>query len=122
VQDAESFDGTTWVDGYNIVGTWDGTAFTLTELPTIAAEPLFDRDYETPTDDCDREDYRPVLDFIDTLDREALGIVGGGSDVWDGRCGATIEAYFDTPELREAISPMSDRIVTYFLMEEVDPG
>lgn len=121
--DAETVDGTTWLtDLYNFVGTWDGEHFTITEPLTLATEPNFERTDGTPTYDCDEQDFGPILDFIDALDRDGLGIIGGGSDVWDGRCGATIEAYFDTPELRAAIAPIEDEVVTYFFMTPVDPG
>lgn len=117
--DSESATGTTWGGSYRIVGTWDGSVFTLTEPPTISTTPPFTQDYGRLTDGCDPEEIRAIFDFIDTLDRDALGIVGGGSDRWDGRCGANIEATFDTQELRDAIAPMADRIITSFWFRPV---
>ncbi len=99
--DFESASGTTWGGTYRLVGTSDGGTFTLTEPVTSSTEPPFEQVYGTPTPGCDEDDFFPVLDFLETLDREALGVIGGAEDAWDGRCGATVEAYFDTTELRK---------------------
>lgn len=118
--DFESASGTTWGGRYRLVGTWDGTTFTLTEPVTATTEAPFEQVYDTPTSDCNADDFLPVLGFLETLDREALGIVASGDDVWDGRCGAFVEAYFDTAELREALVPMADRITTFFYFTPVE--
>ncbi|MGB3733686.1 MAG: hypothetical protein WA964_01925 [Ilumatobacter sp.] len=87
---------------------------------TATTEAPFEQVYGTPTSDCNADDFFPVLDFLETLDREALGIIVSGDDAWDGRCGAFVEAYFDTTELREALEPMADRITTFFLFTPVE--
>ena len=114
VDNEESIEGTTWTGSLRLVGTWDGEVFTLTEDPTPSTEYSDFGSHDILTEGCDIEDFQPIFDFLDTIDREALGIIGGSEDPWDGRCSATIEAYFDTPELREAIEPMADRITAYF--------
>lgn len=120
VPDYESASGTTWGGRYRLIGTWDGATFTLTEPVTGTTEAPFEQVYGTPTPDCNADDFLPVLDFLDTLDRDALGIIGSGDDAWDGRCGAYVEAYFDTTELREALEPMVDRITTFFYFTPVE--
>lgn len=117
--DSESASGTTWGGSYRLVGTWDGSAFTLTEPPESTTVPAFDREYGRPTEDCDYADIEPVLDFTNGLDRTGLGIIGSGDDVWDGRCGGYVEAMFDTPALRAALEPMADRVITFFYFHEV---
>lgn len=118
--DFESDSGTTWGGRYRLIGTWDGATFTLTEPVTATTEAPFEQVYGAPTSDCNADDFFPVLDFLETLDREALGIVVSGDDTWDGRCGAFVEAYFDTTELREALEPMADRITTFFYFTPVE--
>ena len=120
--DARSASGTSWGGPYRLVGTWDGTAFALTEPATPATDTSSGRPLGEPTPGCDEDDVFAVLDVLGTLDREALGIVGGSEDVHGGRCGATVVANFDTPELRAALEPVADRVTTSFRFTPLEGG
>jgi hypothetical protein len=120
IPDAESAQGTTWVESYRLVGTWDGSAFTLTRSPVKAAAPAPTRIGGELTPGCDEGAFFPVLDFVASLDHEVFGIRGGSEDVFDGQCGARVIAWFDTPELREAVAPMADRVSLEFTFTPLD--
>ena len=110
VPDAQTLNGTTWSGTYDLVGTYDGTVFTLTEpprAPTGSEGPSFSSQALTP--DCTDADVQPALEVLRGLDAESLGFIMSGDDRWDGRCGVFVWALFDTPELRAALAPLGDQ-------------
>jgi|GEM_PF-5479906 len=101
VEGEQSVDGTTWTDFLTINGTWDGEVFTITRPPVTP--PIIDRAAPTPTPGCDEATATAASDAISTVDWQALRISGWRIDTTDGRCGANVQAWFDSAELRGAI-------------------
>lgn len=120
VPDAQTLNGTIWSGTYDLVGTYDGTVFTLTEpprAPTGSEGPSFSSQALTP--DCTDADVQPALEVLRGLDAESLGFIMSGDDRWDGRCGVFVWALFDTPELRAALAPLGDQARVEFAITPV---
>ena len=100
--------GTTWTTHtVELVGTWDGTVFRLTEPPAPATRPGVERG--TPMEGCD---LGRLAAMVDELFRANVGVYSAGY----GGCVVNIEAIVDSPELREALEPLGDAAyVTYAL-------
>jgi hypothetical protein len=110
----ETIRATTWTEQpFEFVGTWNGSAFTLTEPPR-PSEPDPGPTFNRPTPNCDPSEWLAVLD---SLDLSALGVVTASDDRWDGRCGVRIHAIVDTPELRAAIEPFGDHVTLTYALE-----
>jgi hypothetical protein len=106
---------TTWIEQqFEFVGTWDGTAFTLTEPPRHPSDTDPGPTHNRLTPDCDTSRW---LAMLDQLDLPALGVVTASDDQWDGRCGVEIHAVTETPELRAAIEPFGDHITVTYALE-----
>jgi hypothetical protein len=117
VDGEETRGGVTWTDkGVTVTGYWDGTTFTLSAPPVVGSSPGASPplSHNTLTPGCTAAAYQPVLDGIGKLDAQALHFATWGSDQWDGRCGAFIEAAFDTPELRAALAPFGDQVTVSY--------
>jgi len=108
VEGEESGGGTTWGGVYDFVGVWDGSEFTLTE--SAASVPPGAERFQPGGTNCTDTALSETVDFLRSLDRDALGLGSRGSRKLDGDCVAFVEAYFDTPELREALAPIAAEV------------
>lgn len=108
VRGEESSQGTTWGSQYDLVGTWDGTEFTLTQPPTNVPDGA--QRFEPGGSNCTDPDLSETVDYLRSLDRAELGLGSRGSRLIDGACSAFVEAYFDTPQLRAALEPVADAV------------
>jgi hypothetical protein len=108
VDGKDSASETTWTTHtVELVGTWDGAAFTLTEPPTPATRPRVEQG--TPTEGCDMD---RLAALVDELFRANVGVYSSGY----GRCVVDIEAIVNSPQLRQALEPLGDAAhVTYAL-------
>lgn len=106
----------TWGDSYEVIGTWDGTTFTVTQ-PPIAATPPTPEGFAFITNGCDE------LSF--TAERESLQSAGSALDRQfnvnvnqiNGHCGLTIDATIETTALSAVLADHTDHIdsVNYLL-------
>jgi len=101
VNDEHAALGTTWTEqSLEMIGTWDGAIFQLTQTPV----PM-NRDTPplgSPTPNCDPSKWMAMVAALDTT---KLGIVFSSDDMWDGRCGVRLTAVVRTPELDDALAP-----------------
>lgn len=112
----------TWYSGVvGLVGTYDGTTFTLTEPPqppfTFTDDLLT---YGTLTEGCTDTDIAPMLDALQSLDHQALGIIESSDYRWDGHCGVQLMAFVDTPALRDAVSTLGDDVIVRIAFHPVE--
>ncbi len=122
VDDEQTVAGTTWTENaYAVVGTWDGTTFTLDGPPVPATTATFGPTYNALTPGCTLETMAPMLDALGSLDYGGLRIIQTGDYAWDGHCGVQIEAMFDTPEVRAAAAAVGDDVTLTFAFHVVQP-
>lgn len=107
--------GTTWTDQtFELVGTWNGSIFVLTQNPKPANEPL--RKGIAPTPNCDPSRWVAMLPAVY---KSNVGLLNAGDDRWDGRCGVRIHALVDTQQLRRALIPFGTAALVDFALNPV---
>ena len=116
VEGEQTVGAVTWGDSYEVIGTWDGTTFTVTQ-PPIAATPPTPEGFAFITSGCDE------LSF--TTERESLQAAGSALDHQfnvnvnqiNGHCGLTIVATIETAGLSSVLAGHADHIdsVNYLL-------
>lgn len=115
VPDARTQGGTTWTEAlYELIGTFDGTVFTLTERPRQATvnEPM-PTPTTIPTVACADADADATTDATNAIAEAGLGVISTANRS-DGGCGVLVRAVFDTPELRAALAPLGDQVRVEF--------
>jgi hypothetical protein len=83
VDDEETENGVTWGE-YDVVGTWDGTAFTLTRAPVPTPEPVPDATLLTPwPDPADAETIaRAMADYGDAMSAQIQDPAAAGTGIF----------------------------------------
>jgi hypothetical protein len=105
VDGEESLNGTTWSDGVEVTGTWDGTAFTVTR-PTTPA-PVAPTPLGEPTPGCDEAAATAAAGAVSALDWKALHLATWNPETRGGQCGADVTAWFDAPRATRSRSTSS---------------
>ncbi|MFM7685142.1 MAG: hypothetical protein ACKPDI_04345 [Actinomycetota bacterium] len=122
IDDEQTLNGVTWTETWYIfIGTWDGTTFHLTAMPTPIEPggPTDTPDY-TLTPGCTEASLMPLLDELVALDSTALHISTTAGIQTGGRCDAEMTAWFDTAELRAALAPFGDKVRVEFLFHRAE--
>ncbi len=114
---------TTWLEEpLGVVGTFDGTTFTLTEPPSPPFSFTDDvLTYGAVTEGCTDADIAPALAALQALDHVALGIIESSDYRWDGHCGVQLRAMFDSEGLRNAIRTLGDDVMVGIAFRPVQP-
>ncbi|MBF4624726.1 hypothetical protein [Clavibacter sp. VKM Ac-2872] len=96
VDDEETVSGVTWGD-YDVVGTWDGTTFTLTRAPVPTSEPTGNPALPTPwPDPADQASVdRALADYGQAMTADAGAGTTGFLGTGDAGGRAEVDVFYD---------------------------
>jgi hypothetical protein len=108
--------GVTWGGLYEVIGTWDGTTFRLTQ-PPIAATPTTPEAFAFITPGCDELSFAPERQQLEAAALSIDPLFNVNVNQINGHCGLTIVAMADTAALSAVLADHADHIdsVTYLL-------